>query len=350
MDTVLLTVQLLLGALGVLGVATGDPELLGGHTVRFLGGLLITMAVARLRPRTVVRLSPWLYLFTLLLLALVLVIGISPAGSDSRRWLDLGLFTLQPSELMKVAVVAYLAAFFNNHVENTPAWRPTVVIGVACGFIVLEPDLGTSMFIFLLALGIMFVGPVKTRKVLAVGFLAAVLGSLFGSLFLSDFTYFADRIDSFFDLHGEQASAQDISYQAVQARRTIMRAGFTGIGPGRPSVVPEADTDMVAIAVTQSLGLLGIGTVIVLFVLFGMRGIRIASSLTGPGSMLAAGATIYICGQAGLNLAVASGLLPVTGIPLPFMSYGLNSLLSVSIAAGFIHSAWRQVQRQEATA
>lgn len=347
MDPVLLTIQLLLGALGILGVATGDPAVLTEHAGRFLGALLITVFVSFIRPRTVVKLSPAIYVSLLVLLLLVLFIGVSPEGSQSNRWLLIGSFTFQPSELMKVAVIAYLAAFFHNHFDRTPIWKPTAVIGLACGLIILQPDLGTSVFIFLLALGIMFIGPVRPQKVFAVGGLTMVVGVMFGSLFLSDFTYFADRIDSFFDLHGDQAMAQDVSFQAVQARRTIMRAGFLGIGPGRPSIVPEAETDMVAIAVTQSLGLIGIGTVITLFVLFGIRGIKIASSLTGPGSLLAGGATLYICGQASVNLAVASGLLPITGIPLPFMSYGLNSLFSVSIAAGFIHSAYRQVKRAE---
>ncbi len=350
MDPVLITIQLLLGALGILGVATGDPALLNEHTGRFLGAFLLTVFVSFIKPRAIVKLSPAIYLSLLLLLVLTLVRGVSPEGSQSNRWLDLGVFTFQASEFMKVAVIAYLAGFFHNHLDQTPIWRPTVVIGVACGLIILQPDLGTSVFVFLLALGIMFIGPVRPQKVFAVAGFALVIGGLFGSLFLSDFTYFADRIDSFFDLHGEQALAQDVSFQAVQARRTIMRAGLTGIGPGRPSLVPEAETDMVAIAVTQSLGLVGIFTVITLFVLFGIRGIKIASSLQGPGSLLAGGATLYICGQAGVNLAVASGLLPITGIPLPFMSYGLNSLFSVSIAAGLIHGAYRQIRRTEAAA
>lgn len=347
MDPVLLTIQLLLGGLGILGVATGDPSVMVEHAGRFLGAFVLTLIASLIKPRTVVKLSPAIYVSLLVLLILVLIVGVSPEGSQSNRWLLIGGFTLQPSELMKVAVIAYLAAFFHNHFDRTPIWKPTLVIGLASGLIILQPDLGTSVFIFLLALGIMFIGPVKPQTVFAVAGLALAVGVMFGSLFLSDFTYFTDRIDSFLDVRGEQTRSQDVSFQALQAQRTIMQAGVLGIGPGRPSIVPEAETDMVAIAVTQSLGLIGIGTVITLFVLFGIRGIKIASSLTGPGSLLAGGATLYICGQAGVNLAVASGLVPITGIPLPFMSYGLNSLISVSIAAGFIHSAYRQVRRQE---
>ncbi len=344
MDPVLLSIQLLLGFIGILGVATGEPSVVVEHAGRFLGAFLLTLVVGRMKPSAIVRLSPFAYVVTLGLLILVLFKGISPDGSASHRWLDLGFFTLQPSELMKVAVIAYLASFFHNHLGNTPVWRPTLVIGLACGLILLQPDLSTSVFTFLMALGIMFIGPVKPGKVLAVGGLALVVGVLVGSMLLSDFTYFQERITGFLDMRGEQTQTQGISYQAAQARTVILSAGLVGIGPGRPNRVPEAETDMVAVSVTQALGFLGIGTVITLFVLLGVRGLKIASSVRGPASLLAAGATIYICGQAGLNLGVAAGLLPVTGIPLPFLSYGLNSLLSVSLAMGFIHGAYRQAR------
>ncbi len=123
-------------------------------------------------------------------------------------------------------------------------------------------------------------------------------------------------------------------------------AGFIGIGPGTPVRVPEAETDMIAVAIGQALGLVGIATLIFLYVLIGGRGIRIAAARPGPGSLLAAGATTYICGQAALNLLVASGLFPITGIPLPFVSYGLNSLVSVSLAMGFIHASYRQARAE----
>src|SRR5690554_4855986 len=187
MDPVLLSIQLMLGGLGVLGVATGDPTVIAEHAGRFLGCVLLTVFVSCLKPRLVVKYSPAFYILTLLLLGLVLIIGISPDGSESKRWLDLRFFTFQPSEIMKVAVIAYLATFFHNHLEQTPVGRPTLVIGLACGLIILQPDLGTSVFIFLLALGIMFIGPVKPQKVFAVGGLALVVGVMLGSLLLSDF-------------------------------------------------------------------------------------------------------------------------------------------------------------------
>ncbi len=350
MDRLLLSIQILLCALGVIGVAAGEPSEMSGHLVRVAACLPITFIVSRIKPQAIVRMAPAAYVVLLVALLLVLFIGISPPGSDSRRWLDLGVFTFQPSELMKVAVIAYLASFFSRRPADTPVWRPTIMIGLACILVLFEPDIGTTAFIFLLALGTMLAGPVPLRKILAIGTFTLAAGVMAGTIFLSGYDYFQNRIAGFLDLIGSQSQTQSISYQAMQARNAIVNGGLVGIGPGSPVRVPEAETDMVAIAVTQSLGAVGILSVITLFVLLGIRGMKIASALEGPGSLLAIGATIYICGQAGVNLMVAAGLLPITGIPLPFMSYGLNSLVSVSVATGLIHSAWRQARLQQATA
>jgi cell division protein FtsW len=128
----------------------------------------------------------------------------------------------------------------------------------------------------------------------------------------------------------------------------LARAGVTGLGAGEPVRVPEAETDMVAVAVGQSLGIMGILALVTLYIVLVGRGLRVAASLSGPGSLLAAGASAYIGGQACLNLLVAAGLLPITGVPLPFVSFGLNSMLSVSIAMGFIHTAYRQARSEGA--
>lgn len=346
MDPLLILTQLTLSALGVLGVASSAPDAWPGQVFRALLGIGITLIVARIPPRTVVKLSPIAYVTMLLLLIVVLVIGSSPTGSESHRWILIGSFSLQPSELMKVTVIAYLTAFFYNHLGNWQLWRPMFVIGLAAGAILLEPDISTALFIFVLALAIMFAAGTSVTRLVSITTAAAVIAVLFAGSYLSQFSYISDRITGFADLWGTQEQTQTTSYQALQAQRTLVRAGLFGVGPGRPMSVPEADTDMIAISIGHSLGFIGIATLFTLYFLVAFRGIRIASSLAGPGSLLAAGATTYICGQAALNLLVASGLLPVTGIPLPFVSYGLNSLVSVAIATGFIHSAYRQAKAE----
>lgn len=344
MDPLLIFAQLMLSVLGVLGVATSSPEDWPAQLARVGVALLLTYIVSRIKPKTVVKLSPWAYGSVLLLLIAVLFIGTSPAGSDSKRWILIGGFSLQPSELMKVTVIAYLTAFFHNHLGDWQIWRPMIVIGLAAGAIVAEPNVSTAAFIFLLAIAIMVAAGTSFVRLFSILTAAALIAVLLAGPYLSQFSYFGDRLSGWRDLWGAQEETQTTSYQALQARRALLKAGIFGIGPGRPVSVPAADTDMISISVAHALGLIGIISIFCAYFIIAGRGIRIASSLEGPGSLLAAGATTYLCGQAALNLLVASGLLPVTGIPLPFVSYGFNSLISAAIAMGFIHSSYRQAK------
>lgn len=350
MDRLLLIAQLWLGALGILGVATAAPEAAPEHALRVVAALLVTFIVARVPVRTVVRASPAIYLGTLALLGLVLIFGVSPAGSEAKRWLLIGGITVQPSELMKVAVIAYLAAFFHNHLGDWQIWRPMVVVGLAAGLIVAEPDVSTALFLFALAFAVMLAAGTTLTRLLSISTAAALIALVVGAPYLSQFGYLSERIAGFQDLWGPQDSLQESSYQAYQARQALIAGGVVGIGAGRPVRVPEAETDMVAIAVGRSLGLVGIAGLIALYLVIASRGLRIAAARSGPGSLLAAGATAYLCGQAALNLLVASGLFPITGVPLPFVSYGLNSLLSVAVAFGFLHAAHREATRASAVA
>jgi cell division protein FtsW len=347
-DPLLLTLQLLLGSFGVLAVAAAEPGEALAQGLRFAACLLLTIAVARVKPLGIVRLAPLGYFVTLALLVAVLVVGISPDGSEARRWLLIGPVTFQPSELMKVVVIAYLAAFFHNHLGDWHVWRPMLVIGVAAGIVVMQPNVSTALFLFALAFAIMLAAGTSLTRLLSISLSAAVVAVVVGGPYLAQYSYLGDRITGFADLWGDQVDIQGTSYQASRARAALTRAGILGIGPGRPVNVPEASTDMAAVAVGQSLGLLGMLTLVTTFVLLVARGLRISAAVRGPGSLLAAGACAYVGGQAALNLLVAAGLLPVTGVPLPFVSYGFNSLVSVSIATGFMHSAFREARARGA--
>lgn len=348
MDRTLLFVQLALGALGVVGVAAGEPSAALEHASRVALAVALTVAVSRLRPRAVTRLSPYLFVGTLLLLLGVLAFGITPEGSESRRWLDVGGFTLQPSEFMKIAVIAYLTAFFHNHLGDWQIWRPMLVIGLAVAAIVAQPNLSTGLFIFVLAFAVMVMAGISTTRLVSISLAAALIGLLLGGSYLSQFSYMKDRLVGYADLWGAQERAQDEAYQASQAREAMARGGLTGIGPGRAVAVPEVETDFVAVAIAQSLGLFGVAALVTLYLVLASRGIAIARAVTGPPALLAGGAVAYVCGQAAINLLVACGLFPVTGMPLPGVSYGFNSLLSVAIAFGFVHVAYRQATAEAA--
>ncbi len=349
MDRLLLTIQLMLGALGIVGVAARAPGSAWEQVTRVVLALVVTVVASRLSARQIVRLSPYAFVLLLALLAMVLAVGVSPPGSDSKRWLMLGPVSFQPSEFMKVAVIAYLAAFFHNHLGDWHIWRPMAVIGITAALIVVEPDISTAGFIFLLALSVMVAAGATLTRIVAISVSAGIVAALVVSPFLGEYQYWGDRIAGFFDMWGPQEQTASVSYQAAVAERAVQRGGLIGIGAGRPVNVPEADTDFVAVAIHQALGFVGILSLLALYGLLGWHGLNVARRVTGPAALLAAGATTYIVGQAGLNLLVASGMAPVTGIPLPGVSYGLNSMMSVAVAFGFLHLAARQARTEAGT-
>jgi cell division protein FtsW len=347
-DPLLLTLQLLLGAFGVLGVATAAPTETFDQAVRFLAAFALTVVVARVPARVVVRFAPALYGLALALLVVVLFAGVAPETGDARRWLPIGPVTFQPSELMKVAVIAYLAAFFHNHLGDWQIWRPMLVVGIAAGLIVAQPNVSTALFLFVLAFAIMIAAGTSLQRLVAIGTAAAFIAVAIGAPYLSRLGYLSDRLQGFADALGGNPDVTGIGYQADRARQALARAGLFGVGPSRPRIVPAAETDMIAISIAQALGLVGVAVLVVAFVLLVARTFRIAGAARGPGALLAAGAGLYVAGQASLNLLVAAGLLPVTGVPLPLVSYGFNSAFSVSIALGFVHAAYREARARGA--
>ena len=348
MDPLLMAAQLTLGALGVLGVATANPEAWFDHLLRVVVALVITVFVSRLSPLRVVGLSKGFCITVLLLLVAVLFVGIEPEGSDAKRWLDLGIFTLQPSELMKVAVIAYLTAFFHNHLANWQVWRPLFIVGLAVGLILAEPNVSTAIFIFLLGLAVMVAAGTTLSRLVRLNLIIALFAALIVVPYLNvQYAYLGKRISAYVDGLGAQEQTQEGGYQAAQAERYLREGGVVGVGVGQPLYLPARDTDMIAVSIGHALGLVGTTTLFALYLLIALRGLQIASRLTGPGALLAVGATSYICGQAALNLLVAARLLPVTGVPLPFVSYGFNSLVSVAIAMGFLQSAYRELRVQK---
>ena len=348
MDPLLVTLQLLLGAFGVLGVATAEPTETLDQALRFAAAFALTVVVARVPARVVVRLAPALYGLSLVLLVVVLFAGVAPDTGDARRWLLIGGFTFQPSELMKVAVIAYLAAFFHNHLGDWQIWRPMLVVGIAAGLIVAQPNVSTALFLFVLAFAIMIAAGTSLQRLVAIGTAAALIAVAIGAPYLSRLGYLGDRLKGFTDALAGNADVTGIGYQAERARQALARAGAFGVGPSRPRSVPAAETDMIAISIGQALGLVGIAVLVIAFVLLVARTFRIAGAARGPGALLAAGAGLYVAGQASLNLLVAAGLLPVTGVPLPLVSYGFNSAFSVSIALGFVHTAYREARARGA--
>ncbi len=345
MDRILIYCQILLGLLGVLGVTNHSPNMFLEQVIYIIIAFLMIAIISYIPPKSLAKISPFFYLFSIGLLIVVLFIGVSTPGQHAQRWIPIGPFTLQPSELAKVAVVAYLASFFYNHrsnLDNWALWRPMLIIGIASGLILVETDFSTAIFVFLLAVLIMAIAGTNFLRLIGISLFAGVIAIFVLAPMLNKYDHVMNRITVFFNADADV----DASYQPRVAKRSIEQAGFTGLGPGIPVRVPAAHTDMVSVSIWQAIGLSGILSLVVIYFIIAIRGMQIASLKPGPGSLLSAGAVTYISGQAILNLLVSAGLLPITGVVLPFVSHGVNNLLSVSIALGFIQSNYRAARKQ----
>jgi len=308
-------------------IRNGDPSsyLKRQAAYAFVGfGLLLLLS--RMRYRALRRLAPTLVAASLVLCLAVLVIGSEVNGA--RRWLTFGPAAFQPSELAKVALAVWAAAYL---ARKTPRdlrslARPVgLVVGLFCGLLLLQPDLGTAITIVLMVIVMLAVGGVPARVLAAGGSIVLTLGLL--AIWFEP--YRRERIFSFLN---PWKDAQGSGFQTVQAMIGLGSGGFFGVGLGQGVekifYLPEAHTDMILAVIGEELGLVGSAAVIAAFAAFAWTGLSIALACRDPfGKNLAVGLTALVCGQAAINLAAVLGLAPLTGIPLPFVSYGGSNLV-----------------------
>jgi cell division protein FtsW len=299
-------------------------------------GLLVMHLAARHGLVAVRRLTPALLVGSLFLLLVVLVAGSSANGAS--RWLGPGSLQFQPSELAKVALVLYgadLLAREPKRVRNLQGLMPfLLVVGTACLLIVAEPDLGTTMVVaFSVGATLVAAGarPVDLGKI------ALCLGALALLLTVVE-PYRMARLTGFLHPGTDAAGA---GFQAAQAKIALGSGGIFGVGIGngvqKAFYLPEAHTDMISAVIGEELGMLGILGVVSLFAMLGYAGLRVAQKAKDRYSkLLVAGLTSLIIVQATINLFAVMGLAPLTGVPLPFVSYGNSSLLVSLFAVGLI--------------
>lgn len=282
-------------------------------------------------------------LLSVLLLVVVLVAGAEAGGS--RRWLAIGGLNLQPSELAKVALVNYLAAFAaarQGDIEHF--WRGLLpalaVAAVPVGLIFLEPDFGTAACLLATAILVIFAAGARIGHLVAIGL--AVL-PVAGFLVWSE-PYRWRRIMAFIDPWSDK---MDSGWNVIQSLLAIGSGGLFGLGLGEGRqkylYVPEQHTDFIFAILGEELGFIGAGLVVFLFFVVAWRGYRAA--LQAPdlfGCLLAAGLTSMIVFQALLNIGVVTGSLPVTGITLPFISFGGSSLVMTLASVGILLNISRQ--------
>ncbi|MGE5282076.1 MAG: putative lipid II flippase FtsW [Chloroflexota bacterium] len=299
-------------------------------------GLAIMHLTARHGLTAVRRLTPAFLGGSILLLAVVLVAGTSVNGAS--RWIGSGFLQVQPSELAKVALILYGADLLARKPKTTRSLTDLkpflLVVGAACLLIVAEPDMGTAMVIAF-SVGAMLVAagarPVDLGKIALFLVGLAVLATLVAP-------YRMDRLTGF--LH-PGSDPTGTGFQAAQAKIALGSGGFFGVGIGngtaKAGFLPEAHTDMISAVIGEELGMIGILGVTGLFGLFGYAGLRIAQKARDRYSkLLVAGLTSLVLVQAIVNLFAVMGLAPLTGVPLPLVSYGNSSLLATLFAIGLI--------------
>jgi cell division protein FtsW len=299
-------------------------------------GVALMMFAARFDYRRLRLLAPGLVLTALAGCLGVLVIGSRINGA--RRWIELGPATFQPSELAKLAVAVWAAAYLCKRPAPRTLrelLRPIgLLLGLFCLLILAEPDLGTAISLVLVLLAILLISGTPVSTLGAGTGIAVTLGLI--AIWFEP--YRRARIFSFLD---PWKDPQGAGFQTVQALIGMGSGGILGVGLGhgvtKINYLPEAHTDMIFAVIGEELGLLGVTAVIAAYAAFAYAGLRIALACTDPfGKRLAAGLVALVSGQAVINLAAVLGLAPLTGIPLPFISYGGSSLVIALLAVGIL--------------
>jgi cell division protein FtsW len=348
-SNVLVLVTLALTAFGLVMVysATSARAVDGGNgrpmeyllrQALFAGLGLIALLLAARTPYVFWRkIAPSFLVVSLVLLAGVLLVGQSVNGA--RRWVPLGPFAFQPSELAKLALAVWVAAWLARKRQRpeslTELCKPLgLVAGLACILILVEPDLGTAVSVVVMLAGILAVAGLPSGLLVRAFAIVAAAGAL--AIWLEPY-----RRTRFFAFLDPWHDPQGAGFQIVQAMIGLGSGGWLGVGIGHGVVkvfdLPEAHTDMIFATVGEELGLVGTAAVICAYAAFAWAGFRIALACKDPfGKLLAAGLTVLICGQAAINLAAVLAIAPLTGITLPFVSYGGSSLIAALGAVGIL--------------
>jgi cell division protein FtsW len=282
-------------------------------------------------------------LISFALLILVLFVGTGTGGAT--RWIRLPGFNLQPSEVAKLIMVNYVAVYLSHKRENTRKFfsglLPILLFtGAQFALIMLEPDFGTGVALVFTVLVMLFAGGAHLGQLILVGLSSVPV--LYYLVTMKE--YRMRRLFAFWD---PWADPTDTGWNVIQSLLAIGSGGLFGLGLGRSrqkfSYLPEHHTDFIFAILCEELGFIGGFAVVSLFFIIAWRGLRIA--MRAPdlyGSLLAIGITSMLAFQAMLNIGVVSGSLPVTGIPLPFISHGGSSLLMSLAAVGILLNISRQ--------
>jgi cell division protein FtsW len=334
-------------ASSVVSIATyGTPWAIFIREAMWMAIGVVALGLAlRVDYRKLRRFSPLLLLVTFGLLFVVLVPGLGEHAMGSSRWVGFGQFRLQPSELMKLALTLFAADFIARRLDEDATDRRIIgplilVTAFACVLILAQPDMGTAMVLVFLALAILFVSGVRLGPVMKV--MAALVGLAVIVAVASP--YRRARLLSFMDpsAHGSSSGYQVVQSLIGLGSGHLVGAGLGG-GQAQWGFLPNAHTDFIFSVIGEQLGILG--ALLVLVLLGGFMWLGIRAAMQSPdrfGALLALGLVAWVGAETMINVGAVVGVLPVTGIPLPFISFGGSSLVITMAAAGVLVNVARQ--------
>ncbi len=301
--------------------------------------LFALLFFAQIEPDRLYRWSPYIFAAGLVLLSLVLMIGIT--GKGAQRWLDLGVVRIQPSEIMKLAVpmmVAWLMVRFSFPANFKSITLALLCICIPCALIIMQPDLGTAILIAVSGLVVLFLAAVSWKLIFAgIAAVAAIAPLLWANLH----AYQQKRILTLFDPWSDPLGA---GYHTIQSIIAIGSGGAYGKGwlngtQSRLDYIPEQSTDFIFSVFAEEFGLFGVIILLAIYVFIILRCFQISFTVQHTYSRLLAGglATTFFC-YLFVNIGMVSGILPVVGVPLPLISYGGTSMVTLMAAFGVMMS------------
>lgn len=285
------------------------------------------------------------------LILLVVVLGIGTTDHGAQRWINLGGFQFQPSELMKIGIIVAFAYLMDVNYSKLKKFKYGVLpfilmLGIVDALLMLQPHLSGTIIISFLCVALMIVGGSRFYQILIIGIVGvlALVGLVYYKVTKEGYGYFRDRINVWLDPFSD---IQNTTWQTCQSLIAIGSGGIFGLGLGESRqkylYLPESKNDFVFSIVCEELGFVGAVTVILLFVLLIFRGLHIAAKAKDRfGMLLATGFTFHIGIQALLNIAVVSNFIPNTGISLPFFSYGGTALILELFEMGIVLNISRE--------
>lgn len=347
-DWILVCVIALLLLVGLLALyslsASGGTDYFLKQSI-FAGlGLVVMLFVASLDYRHIQKYSTTLYFLTAAVLLGVLFFGTTVRGTAG--WLSFGIFQVQPVEIAKVTLIIFLASFISKKKSELGEWTRVIaslILSTILIFLVLrQPDLGSSLVLSAIWVGMIVASGLRAKHFLVLALLGSLLAA--GSWFLLA-DYQKARINTFLD---PESDPQGSGYNVIQAIVAVGSGGISGKGLGygsqsQLSFLPEKHTDFIFAVIAEELGLAGAVFVIALYglLLYRIRSIGIAAS-DNFGYLLSLGVMIMVFSQVLVNVGMNVGLLPVTGLPAPFLSYGGSSLLSLFASVGLLLSVYQR--------